>query len=257
MTHTAHNTVGFEKSYHKSGFATNPLLYEGATATTYTKGTLLGIIPAGLASAGLLTSLSGASTVGADMQIAGVAAETKTTTNNDKHVKVWPVKDEVFTVSFDGHWDIAANKASTADNRFHPNAETDSTAGTGVEVRGALMHMYEGPCKGDTKTILTHTTGAAGTSVLIVSGEFSATPTTASKAIILADYDSTTKELHDGSNVGSQLKLSTASASKVSVKSAAVGTGYINVLGVDPKNLTMDVRIAPPKTLIGQGNTAT
>lgn len=255
MTHTAHNTVGFEKSYNKSFTPTNPLLYEGATGTTYTKGTLLGIQPAGQASAGLLASLNGESTVDENTLIVGVAAETKTTTDSDHDLKVWPINNEVFTVSFDGHWDVSGNKTSTADNRFHPNAETDSTGGAGAEAVGALLYMYEGPCKGDVRTITGHTTGAAGTSLFTVSGEFSATPTTASKAVILVEKSS--DDIKAGANVGSQLKLSTASASKVSIKKATFADGYINVLSVDPANLKMDVMIAPAKSALQYGRTAT
>lgn len=248
MTLSAHNTVGFEKSYNKSGFQTNPLLYEGATATTYTKGTLLGIIPAGQASAGLLTSITGASTVGVAMQIAGVAAETKTTTDSNKHVKVWPVKDEVFTVSFTDHADVTASATSTAKNHFNTTLASNSTLAI-----GSPIYIYEGPGKGDVKVI---TASSTANNRFTVSGEFSALPTTASKAIILAPI-STASTVSAGANVGSQLRVSTGSASKVSVKSAAVGIGYVNVLGIDHKNLTMDVRIAPAKSLIGQGNTAT
>lgn len=255
MAHTAHNTVGFEKAYNKSGFLQNAVLYEGATATTYTMGTLVGILPAGQASAGLLTSLTGASTIDDNTVIVGVAAETKTTTDSDKKVKVWPVINEVFKVSFDGHWDVAANKTSTATNRFHPNAETDSTGGAGAEAVGALMYIYEGPGKGDIKTITGHTTGAAGTAVLTVSGAFSALPTTASKAVILVASSGNDRDA--GVNVGSQLRISTASASKVSVKKPAYGDGYVNVLSIDPKNLTMDVMIAPAKAVMTYGKTTT
>lgn len=255
MAHTAYNTVGFERAYNKSGFTGNPVPMEGSTGTTYTEGTLLAILPAGQADAGLLTTLTGASTVDGNTVIAGVCAETITTTDSAKHVKVWPVVNEVFKVTFDGHYDVAANKTSTATNRFHPNAETDSTGGAGAEAVGALLYIYEGPGKGDIRTITGHTTGAAGTSVFTVSGAFSALPTTDSKAVILVEKSS--DDIKAGANVGSQLRLSTASSSKVSIKKPALGDGYINVLSIDPKNLTMDVMIAPAKTAMEYGKTTT
>ncbi len=256
MAHSAYNTVGFEKSYNKSGWQQNPVAYDGATATTYTKGTLVGILPAGQAGGGVLTSITGASTIDGATVIAGVCAETKVTTDSDKSVKVWPTIGEVFKVSFDGYWDVAANKASTALNRFHANAITDSTGGAGAEAVGALMYIYDGPGKGDMRTITGHTTGAAGTNVFTVSGAFSALPTTATNAVLLVNRGSTGL-VYAGANVGSQLRVSTASASKVSIKKPLLGDGYLNVLSIDPKNLTMDVMIAPAKTAIQYGKTTT
>ena len=231
MTLTANNSVGFEKSYNKALAPANAILFDGATATTYTKGRLVGI------SNGLLSELSGTSTANASLPIAGVVAETKVTTDSDKKVKVHQGQNEVFTVSFDGHED-ATISGSTADNQV--KLTSDSTA----SAIGKLVHIYEGPAQGDAQVISASST-STGTLTLTVSGEFAQRPTSG-KAIVASIQP------------GTFLKVSTANASKVAAGAGqTAGVGQVIVQSADPGNLKVDVLLAPNKTIFGMGQTAT
>ena len=244
MTLTAMNTVGFERSYNKSDFPGNAVFYDATTGTEFKKGSLAAIAPAGEANAGLAVPVTSTSTINEALTLVGVVAEDKTTTDDDRRVKINAIDGEVYTVSFDGHLDVACG-GSTAQNEFKLAV---STSGSTVanDLRGALMYIYDGPGKGSKNTITAHTKGAANTAKVVVSGNFLAQPTTASKAIILAPYNSSTKKIIKGANIGSFLRVSTA-ARKVSIAGKAAGEGYLNVLSVDPANLKMDVMIAPSK----------
>ncbi len=236
MTLTAQNTVGFERSYNKSLVPSNPINMEGSTGTTYTIGRIVGI------SDGLLSEFSGASSASAAVPIAGVIAETVETTDDEKKVKVHQGHAEVFTVSFDGHTDFTVN-GSTADNQVK---FVDGT--TVPPLVGTMVHIYEGPGKGDTRVVTVSTAASTITTphTLTISGNFSQRPTTASKGIVTA------------ARPGQFLKVSTVSASKVDGGTAATaGTGQVLVQSVDLANLKADVMIAPNKSIYGMGQTAT
>ncbi len=243
MALTAHDTVGFEPIYNKSHTPHNVRLYDAATGTTYTKGTLVTVVNGLLANL-TTTSLGAAAT---PFPVAGVVAETVVTTDGSKKVAVYQVDDQVFRVSFTGHADVTASANSTVLNRFHTTLASNAT-----KAIGSLIYIYEGPGKGAMRTILTGTTG---TNLFTISGEWPTLPTTASKAIITSAI-STAAVVSDGMNVGRQLKIAPA-GKKVHTTPPTFAEGYINVVAIDPANLKVDVAIASGKafTSFGSGTT--
>jgi len=244
MALTANNTVGFEPVYNKAGFPANPTAYEGSSGTEYVRGSLLRMVN------GLAATMTYASTPNVAAPIIGVCAETKTLTTADRMIKVYQPDGQVFKVTFAHQKDVACY-GSSASNQFRASTSAANLWGvattTGIK---ALIHIYSGPGKGDTRVITTHSSGADSTLIMTVSSPFSATPTTDSIAIVLAD----TTGLQYPTNIGALLKLSSDSNLKLSaLTSAAAGDCYAVVQSVDMANLTMDVMIAPSKTVMGLG----
>ncbi len=247
MALTATDTYGFERKYSKTGFPTNPVSYVGSTGTTYTMGRLATIpTPTG---SGMLTTLTSTGNVTNTNPIIGVIAETKTCTSTDYMVKVYDNPFDVFRVSFVGHADIACG-GSTVANKFTMAISTTASTAANL-MKGSLIYIYEGPGKGDVRTVTANTKADPG--VITVAPAFSAIPTTASKAIVLCGISTSGKTDTRGVNVGTpMLKLSTASSAKVKIDPLA-NNNYLNVVAIDPANLTMDVMIAPAKHAFGIG----
>ena len=247
MALTARETVGFERKYAKHGFPTNPVSYVGSSGTTYTKGRLA-TLPAPTGS-GMLVSLTSTIDVTNTNPIIGVIAETKTCTATDWTVKVYDNPFDVFKVSFVGHADLACG-ASTAQNTYTMAISTTESTAADL-MKGSMLYIYEGPGNGDVRTITANTKADPG--VITVAPQFSATPTTASKAIVLCGVSTSGATDEKGVNVGTpMLKLSTVSAAKVKI-AALDNNNYLNVVDIDPANLTMDVMIALTKHAFGVG----
>ena len=251
MAHSARNTVGFERVYNKTGFPANAIDYEGSSGSTYAAGQLVRL------ESGKATAMTYQSSGVVGKPIVGVAAETSTAlTTADVKIKVFPVDNEVLKVSFDNHMDINGSSNASSGSYFYAstldnNATAEpwnQTAGSTTLFSGALIYIYEGPGKGDVRIIDEMTTGGANSShVIEVTNPFSATPTSASKAIVLIDSSgSTLSSGLPGIGPGRLVGLSTASALKVACGSTAAATEAIGmVVSVDPENLTADVMIAP------------
>jgi hypothetical protein len=208
----------------------------------------LATIPAP-AGTGLLVTLTSTGSVTNTNPIIGVIAETKTCTPTDYMVKVYDNPFDVYKVSFIGHTALAC-AGSTASNQFKMAVSTTESTAADL-MKGSLLHIYEGPGKGDTRTITANT--AASTGVITVAPAFSATPTTASKAIVLCGMTTSGKTDTKGVNIGTpMLKLSTVSEAKVKIAPLA-NNNYLNVVDIDPANLTMDVMIAFTKHAFGMG----
>jgi hypothetical protein len=240
MALTATATNGLEFKYNKAGHPANPVVFEGSSGVTYTKGRL-----AALTSGLLVTQTS--THVGAQIRpFVGVIAETVTTTATDREVKVYDNPLNVYTVSFDGQKDGTV-AGSTSDTTIKLTGVSATTAN---RLAGNLIHVYTGPGKGTTKTVVSNT--AANPTIITVSGNWTQRPTTASSAILLSKHASTAATAY-GANVGRCVKLSTA-AGKVSCADATLGgANQFAVVGADPANLTLDVMIRPTKSYIGHG----
>lgn len=253
MTHSATNTNGFEFKYNKLGFPTNPVEYELTPNTAISQGTPVVIsTPAtgGLAKVSALSS----GTVNKQKTILGVMAETFTTTTNptsaQTYGKVYDNPFNVYKVSFANHYDGTVGTASSIATVLN----TGVSCGTGTSnLAGALVYVYEGPAKGDIRTITSNTSAGVAT----VAPGFSASPTTLSKIIITAQKSSGGFTAY-GLNVGTVgAKCSTAdSCRKVDCSVAPGVAGYLNVLAVDPANLTMDVMFQPAKCTLTAGVTS-
>ena len=251
MALTATDTYGFERKYSKTGFPTNPVSYAGSTGTTYTMGRLA-TIPAPSGS-GMLVTLTSTGSVTNTNPIIGVIAETKTCTPTDYMVKVYDNPFDVYKVSFDGHTDLACG-GSTASNQFKMAISTTASTAANL-MKGSLIHIYEGPGKGDTRTVTANTAASPG--VITVAPAFSATPTTASKAVVLCGMTTAGKTDTKGVNVGTpMLKVSSNSDGKVRIDPSNTNN-YLNVVDIDPANLTMDVMIAFTKHAFGMGQSTT
>lgn len=242
MALTATATNGLEFNYTKAGHPANPVVFEGSSGVTYTKGRL-----AALTSGLLVTQTS--THVGAQIRpFVGVFAETVTTTATDREVKVYDNPHNVYTVSFDGHNDSTV-AGSTSDTTIKLTSVNATVAN---RLAGNLIHVYDGPGKGTTKTVVSNT--AASPSIITVSGNWTQRPTTASSAVAICNTSSTVGAAGNiGANVGRCVLLSTA-AGKVSCRAATLGgANQFAVVGVDPANLTLDVVIRPTKSYLGFG----
>jgi len=239
MALTATNTLGFERSRNLAGHPANSITLNGSSGTTYTQGNLLGIVPAGLAAGGTLITVTSTAIPGTDVLLAGPCEATLACDASTKAVSVTAVPSEVFTVSFDGHIDIGSGSTLRTASIF---ASTEWTSAG--QPLGAMLYVYEGPSKGDIRTVTA--ASSSGTS-FTVNSPFTQTLSSASKAIVLCS----TAAASAGVNIGSVVKVSTASNSKVAVNSTALGTGYLQVLAIDPENLKMDVAILPNRTVFG------
>jgi hypothetical protein len=244
MALTAYDSMGFEHCRNAAGFPQNAIKYEGSTGTTYTRGTPV------VLSAGKLLDLAYNAGPVAALPIVGICAETKTCATDDYMVEVVPVDGNVFTVTFTGQQDVTCNGASTAANQFNI-AQSSSLNTSTTAIAGALIYIYEGPGKGNTRTIVDNTTGSSTSATQVtVAPPFSATPTTASLAIMLCDYSSGAWGFPK--NIGDLVARSTASGLKTKVAVLDSSTlAMFAIQSVDMANLKMDVTIAPSKAVFG------
>lgn len=244
MTLTAYDSMGFEHCRNAAGFPPNAIKYEGSTGTTYTRGAPV------VLSAGKLLELAHDASPTTALPIVGICAETKTCATDDYMVEVVPTDGNVFTVTITGHQDVTCNGASTAANQFNI-AQSSSLNTSATAIAGALIHIYEGPGKGDTRAIMSNSTGSSvGATRVTVAPPFSATPTTASKAVMLCDYSSGAWGFPK--NIGDLVARSTASALKTRV--AVLDSSALAMFAIqsaDMANLKIDVTIAPTKTVFG------
>ena len=252
MALTARNTVGFEAKYNKAGFPTNPVPYEVKQNVAISMGRLMTIANPAAAINPKATALTSTITVNKANCIVGVTAEAITQANNPTTAKtnclIYDTPYNVYTASFAGHVDGTA-QASTIATQLKTGIGTLTTAANAVA--GALVHIYEGPGKGDVRTVASNST----LGVLTVAPAFSAIPTVATKYILLSALSTASKLQAASVNVGTVgLKLAT-DASKVAIGAGAV-TGYLNVVDIDPANLTMDVMIQPAKMTLSAGVTS-
>lgn len=243
MALTAYDSAGFEHCRNAAGFPHNAIKYAGSTGTTYTKGTPV------VMSAGKLLELAYNAGPTAALPIVGICAETKTCATDDYMVQVIPTDGNVFNVTFVDHYDATCS-GSSASNQFKIGVSSSLNASTSA-VNGALLYIYEGPSKGDLVTVIGNTTGGStSVTTLYVAPPFSASPTTLSKAVISAAYSSAIWAFPK--NVGSIVKRSTDSASKVSLSVLDSSTmAVFAIQNVDMPNLKMDVTIAPSKAVFG------
>ena len=240
MAYTATATNGFEFKYNKAGFPANSILYEGTSGTTYTKGQLA-YLTAGSMLAVATTSLI--STVGTPLVGVVAATVTCSTKSTERKVPVYDNPLNVYEVSFEGHVDSTATAGAA--NTITPTSGVFSTAAN--TYAGSLIYLYEGPGKGDVRSIASHT--AANPTVITINGEWSATPTTATKMVILSDLSSG-DSTHAGINVG-QRKRCEDTAKKVSALRQTGTDGYLNIVGVNPEKLTCDVMISLVDGILG------
>lgn len=248
MALTATNTVGFEAKYNKAGFPTNPVDYELKPNTAFSKGQLA-YMPMGNSGEQRVTPLTSTVTVNGTNPIVGVMAETFTTTTNPTSSKtfgrVYDNPFNIYRVSFANHYDGTASASTVATQLKSGVGSTGANS-----LKGALVHIYEGPGEGDIRTISSDTTAG----VITVAPSFSSTPTTATKFIVMASSAFNAAGYNVGTIGG---KVSTGSALKMSAKTAAaIATGYLNVVGVNPEKLTVDVMITPAKHMLTAGRTS-
>jgi len=231
-------TNGFEFKYNKAGFPANSILYEGTSGVTYTQGELV-YLTAGSLLAVMTTSII--STVATP--VLGVVAATVTCdTSSYRKVPVYDNPLNVYEVTFAGHVDTTATAGAAT--TITPTSGVFSTAAN--TYAGSLVYLYEGPGKGDVRSIATHT--AANPTVITINGSWSATPTTATKMIILSDLSSG-DSTNAGINVGQRKRVATSKT--VSVLKQTGTDGYISIIGVNPEKLTCDVMITMVDGILG------
>jgi len=239
MAYSPKATNGFEFRYNKAGFPANSVLYEGTSGVTYTQGELV-YLTAGAMLAVATTAL--VSTV--DTPVVGVVAATVTcsTKSTARYVPVYDNPLNVYEVTIYGHVDTTAT-AGTANTVTATTGVLSTTANT---YAGSVVYIYEGPGKGDKRTIASHT--AANPTVITINGEWSATPTTASKFVVLSEFSSAAST-DAGINVGNRKRIATSK--KVSVLKQTGTDGYLAIVGVNPERLTADVMITMVDGILG------
>ncbi len=250
MSYKVTETNGFEYRYNKAGFAPNPVAYE-ATTGDYTKGQLISV------SNGLAKSAP--TTANAVDLLVGVCAEKKTVSSSDRTLLVLDNPMNVYecsihklTTAINGYIDTAAQKTSTADNVIDLDGVT--AGGSTGALKGAMLYVYDGPAKGDVRTITDSTT--ASNSRMTVNANFSATPTTATKVVVTADVTTAGVAATGRLRIGGQASP-VAGNKAISPADKTTGTGMLNVVGISAPKLRASVLLAPNKSLFGVGMTAT
>ena len=238
MSYDVKDTKGFEFRYNLAGFPANARVYEGATGTTYTRGTL-----ATMGANGLIASAATTLDDAKATPIVGVIAETKETTDDDKMISIFDNPLNVYEVSVAGHTDKTVTR-STSDNTIAVDNMGSSTASG---LAGTLIHIYDGPGKGQTRTILSNTTSNSTGDTITISGKWDQRPTSASKAVVLTAYS--TSASVKGINIGARAELNTTK--KLHVVPTAYTNGYLNVLKVHPEKLTAEVVISASDSIFG------
>jgi len=232
MTLTASRTsVGFEKVGNLLGIPSNPRKYELTPGSTFDKGQMVYL------SAGKVT----AATTTAN-NILGVMAEkvaaTANTTGTVTYGYVYDNPFDEFRVTFTGHIDGVV-ETCTAANQF-----TDATyAATTADdtLNGALLYIYEGPGKGDIRTVSDYETATA---LVYVDKNFSETLTTNTKYICLAATSGAA--VGDSVNVGTvgvELEDSSAMTINVGACLAGVEPGPLVIREIYPADLMARVMI--------------
>jgi len=239
MAFTATDTIGLQYKYNKAGFSHNPVQYRAKKDEEFSKGDLVFIED------GLANVMDNNDTPDEDKAIVGVAAESKKAKGGDT-ILVWDNPMNVYEVSFANHTDVDADIGSAADNQITLDYEVATSADC---AKGAQIYIYDGPGKGDVRTVTGNT--VADPSVITVDEDFTARPTSDSKAIITANEGTTT---YEPAKIGSHHAID--SNGKLDVEPLTTKTGYLTVVGMNPERLTADVVISPTKTLLGIGETA-
>lgn len=216
-------TQGFEWIYNKAGVSANPNLYELTPNTAFSKGDAV-----------VLTAGKVAKAAANATNILGVMAETIAAADNPAagltYGLVYDNPFDVFRCSFADHRDAAATGGTST-----TLIDTVLSTSTDDDWNGALLYIYEGPGAGDIRTVSDYT---GATDVLTVAKAFTATPTTASKYILLGAGGAATADVINVGKVGIDLKDENTIDANATVASEA---GPMVVLDINPKELTMDV----------------
>ncbi len=217
-------TVGFERIGNRYNPAQNPHKYELTPNTAFNKGDMV-----------VLTNGKVAKAAANAVNVLGVMAETIAQADNPAtgitYGYVYDDPFDIFRCSFVDHLDSTAT-GGTATTLI----DTALTTSTDDVWNGALLYIYDGPGKGDIRTVSDYT-GASDT--LTVTKPFSATPTTATKYILLGAATAAGDVINVGS-VGVDLKNEKTIDANATIASEA---GPLVVLDIDPAELMMTVMI--------------
>jgi len=217
-------TQGFEWQYNWLGSRANTSPWLLTPNTAFSKGDMV-----------VLTYGKVAKAAATGTNILGVMGASITTTQNpaasETYAPVWCNPFDIFRCTFADHIDSVATGGTTV-----TLLDTTLAASTDNYWRGALLYIYEGPGKGDIRRVASYT---GATDTLTVSRAFSATPTTATKYILLGYGGALDDTIYQG-RVGVDLKdENTIDANAASASEA----GPLLVVEIDPENLWMDVMI--------------
>ncbi len=235
-------TIGFELRYNKAGFITNAVPYLAKGGEDFEKGELVKM------ENGLLEPLSDSDSPDEDEPIVGVCAESKEDVDDGTYVAVYDSPYSVYECTFENHEDIKEDIEGD-DNDLKKVTIPLSSSGNANSLVGAVLYIYDGPAKGDIRTVTANS--SASNTELTVNEEFSQKPTGDSKMILVAKHDGS--DDFDISKIGS-LNGITDNA-KIDVEKEALKDGYLNVIRIHPERLTMSVMISITKTLYGIGQT--
>lgn len=225
MAYTAARTSqGFELIGNMFGPAPNPGRYELTPNTAFSKGDMVKLTNGKVAKAA-------ANATG----VLGVMAESFTTVENPSAAQTYgAVYDNPFNIyrcTFADHVDSTAT-GGTATTLI----DTELATSTDDYWNGAYLYIYEGPGAGDIRTVKDYT---GATDILTVEKPFSATPTTATKYILLGGAGAA----GDGINVGTigvDLKDENTIDGNATVASEA---GPLVCLAINPVELMMTVLV--------------
>ena len=241
MALTAHATNGFELVYNKSGFPANPSPYMLKPDTAFTKGMLVGIIPAGSVHAGKIEPWEAATRYD-QRPVAGVMAETiKQADNPATGITYGKVHDNPLNV-----YRVTAIPGINGDVAVVEDGHTTTTSmkqATGFteenRAAGGLIYFYEGP--GSPATRLISSTDNTNDKLVWI-GELSEKPTAATKWLMFGatNLDTTAGGIFPGS-VGLAVN---DDSRRVNANAAANASEQpIKVLTIYPEKLAMDVML--------------
>lgn len=215
-------TEGFELIGNLANVPDNGRLYELTPGIEFKKGDMVVLVNGKVAKAA-----AGATNV------LGVMAESVSAAENPvgavTYGRVYDNPLNVYRCTFAGHRDAAATGGSstTLIDTALPTSANDVW-------NGALLYIYDGPGKGDVRTVKDY---VGATDTLVVEKPFSATPTTSTKYILLGAASAVGDVINVGS-VGVNLSNERTIGANATIASEA---GPLAVLAIYPEDLMMDV----------------
>lgn len=174
-------TAGLEFAYNKVGFSANPVPYPLVKNQTYKKGSIAYMSYVSETNAGKLLPVTTIAELTSQGFAVGVMAGNYS-----------PTEDGEYGLVYDNPWNIyRVNIGNFYDGEAAAGGDI-TTLPTGIAVsannllRGALVHLYEGPGAGATRIVSASTT----LGVLTLDRALPVAPTTDTKFILLAPFDS-------------------------------------------------------------------
>ena len=226
----ARTSIGFEFMYNKAGFSSNPVAYKLTPDTAYSKGQLMVYNPA----TGCAASAAGATQGMVLGPMAHSVAQADNPADEDTFGKIMDNPLNVYKVSFTNHLDVAASAAGSTTTFV-----SDGNLHAGLA--GALIFITRGPAAGAIRTI-----SACDDDTATVAYPFPVAPGADARAVVLGEDDA-----NGAINKGSRGLIVRDGGLLVDAGAAPADTGILTVVGLDVRNLMLEVMIMASKHVTG------